>query len=93
MIDRLKGAWRLVWVGLRWPYRQKSAWINVGAWTFALALVGFAVTADIITGRWWWLLWQGVVGAFDAVCLYRSVAGLLWRRNLDKTLTGSRFMN
>jgi hypothetical protein len=80
----LRENWRILWNGSRWPYRQKAAWISVGAWTFALATVGFSIVADIITGQYAWLPWVLAWGVFDSVMLHRTIQGLLWRRRVDK---------
>lgn len=84
MIRKLREAWSMVWAGLRYPYRRRTAWINVAAWTFALVLVMISAAADLITKQYLWLVWMGIVGAFDFVCLHRSIEGLLWRRMMDR---------
>ena len=93
MIKWARREWTVLWVGIRWPYRQKTARINVALWAFALVPVATSLAADFITGRYAWLPFVLAVGAFDVVMLHRSILGLRWRRNLDKTLTGSRYMN
>ena len=85
-IDRLRGAWTTVWVGIRYPYRMKTAWINVGAWTVALATVGLTLTANAITRNFTWSWFSILVGIFDFVMLHRSIEGLLWRRVTDRAL-------
>lgn len=86
MIRRLKREWMVLWVGLRWPYRQKTAWINIGLWSFALIPVALSVTADFITGNFAWLPFVLAVGAGDIVMLRRSIRGLRYRRDLDRWL-------
>lgn len=86
MIRRFLDAWSMVWIGIRYPSTQKKGWINTGAWTVALALVGISVAADLITKQYMWLIWMFVVGTFDFIMLHRSLEGLLWRRSLDKWL-------
>jgi hypothetical protein len=83
---RLKREWMVLWVGLRFPYRQKTARINVGMWSLALSLVLLSVTADFITGSFGWLPFVLAIGAGDVVMLRRSIRGLRYRRSLDKWL-------
>lgn len=85
-MNRLRRIWGQIWIAIRYPNRQSGAWINVGAWTVAIATVVLCIILDLMTGQWGWLLWQCVVGAFDFVMLHRALQGLLWRISLDKWL-------
>lgn len=89
----LRDQWVIVWVGTRWPYRRKYARTSVVMWSIALATAVLSAIAEIITAQWPLLLFVSALGAFDFVMLHRAVLGLLWRRNLDKTLSGTRFMS
>jgi hypothetical protein len=86
MVKWVRREWAVLWNGSRWPHRQKTAWINIGLWIFALAWVALSVIADFITGRFAFLPLVLAVGAFDVVMLHRCVQGLLWRRELDRFL-------
>lgn len=86
MIRWLRDQWDIVWVGIRWPYRRKTARLNVIMWSIALAFVLLALVADFITGRWAWAPMVVLIGAGDTIMLCRSIQGLLWRRSLDKWL-------
>lgn len=85
MIRRFLDAWSMVWAGIRYPYRMKTAWINVGAWTVALALVGLTLAANAITRNFTWSWFSVLVGIFDFIMLHRSLEGLLWRRAMEKS--------
>jgi hypothetical protein len=85
-MNKLREIWAVIWVGLRYPYRRKSARINVGVWALVLTMAMVSAVLDIITQRWGWLLVQAVTITFDFIMLHRAVEGLLWRRSLDKWL-------
>ena len=82
--------WLVIWNGLRYPYRKKSAWINVVAWTVALATVGLVLVADLITKDYdFWMIWNVALGLGEFIMLHRSIEGLLWRHEVDKAANKS----
>lgn len=74
--------------GTRYPYRQRSAWIVIVAWSLAFLSAGYSTVLALIVGPDWGLAINIPVAILDIVMLRLAVKGLLYRRKMDAYIRG-----